>query len=259
MINIYLHFLIDIIPELVNLFLSGFIFMSMYTWITNKKIDISSITIWSLFISVLIKTFYSLLHSFILLDCSFDENFKVIIYVVTGFILPFVFIRLKNSKVFRYILFNTNSKSINIDIFDDMIDYDKRTTMQVYLKNSNIMYIDTFKLREENGKDSFIALTDYASMYINTKDIIFKPDDHNLKSSVIINLQDVERIEIVYDKNSKLLDELSLSSKDIFKTQVPIKPFDIERMTGQPQLKGNSKGIELKDDIEKAMKIQQCR
>ena len=104
MINIYLHFLIDIIPELVNLFLSGFIFMSMYTWITNKKIDISSITIWSLFISVLIKTFYSLLHSFILLDCSFDENFKVIIYVVTGFILPFVFIRLKNSKVFRYIL-----------------------------------------------------------------------------------------------------------------------------------------------------------
>ena len=132
--------------------------------------------------------------------------------------------------------------------------------MQVYLKNSNVMYIGTFKLREENGKDSFIALTDYVSMYINTKDIIFKPDDHNLKSSVIINLQDIERIEMIYDKNSKLLDELSLNSKDIFKTQFPpIKPFDIERMTGQPQPKGSSKGIDLKDDIERAIKIQQCR
>ena len=97
-----------------------------------------------------------------------------------------------------------NHKSIHEDIFDDIIDYNKKTILQVYIKNSSVMYIGTFKVREEKGSESYIALIDYAAMDVNTRNVIFNPNKKNLNSSVIINLRDVERIEVIYAKDSDL-------------------------------------------------------
>ena len=111
-------------------------------------------------------------------------------------------------------MFKTNNKSINSDIFNDIIDYDKQTMMRVYIKNSPIMYIGTFKIREEKGIDSYIVLINYASIdtTVDKKRIVFNPEEHNLKSSVVINLHDVERIELVYEKDSKILKRLGLDN-----------------------------------------------
>ena len=42
---------------------------------------------------------------------------------MTSAILPFLIIYLCNTKLFRQILFKTNNKSVNSDIFDDIIYY----------------------------------------------------------------------------------------------------------------------------------------
>ena len=65
MIKINLKDLITIMPDVINLFLSGFIFVCTYNWL-NKKTDTSILTVWSLFISILIKSFYATLHNYIL-------------------------------------------------------------------------------------------------------------------------------------------------------------------------------------------------
>lgn len=191
-------------PDLINLFLPGFIFMSVYGWIKNKKFDVSILTIWSLFISELIVVFYAVIHSVVLSSHVFNNYFKILIYVMTSVALPFLIIYLCNTKFFRQILFKTNNKSVNSDIFDDIIDYNKKTILRIYIKNSNVLYIGTFKIREEKGNESYIALINYASMNYNTKDIIFYPDTKNLKSSVAINLKDIERIELVYENDSEV-------------------------------------------------------
>lgn len=191
----------------------GFIFISVYGWLNNKEYNISIITIWSLFISNIIILLYSSIHTIVLKTKDFNESFKSLIFIVTALIIPFIITWLCKTKLFSYILFKTNNKSINSDIFNDIIDYDKKTIMRIYMKNSPTMYIGTFKIREEKGIDSYIVLIDYASVDISEdkKKIIFKPEKHDLKSSVVINLRDIERIELVYERDSKVLERLGLN------------------------------------------------
>ncbi len=178
--------------------------MLTYSWMNVKKYDVSVLTIGSLFISYTISVFYSAMHNFIFKNYDISEAVKSLIYIISGLIFPFVIIYFQNTKIFKKLLRKINHKSIHEDIFDDIIDYNRKTMLQVYIKNSPVVYIGTFKIREEKGLDSYIALINYASMDKNTKTIIFKPSKNDLNSSVIINLRDIERIEVIYEKESDL-------------------------------------------------------
>ena len=178
--------------------------MEIYNWLTNRNMDISVIILWSLFVNTLIVTFYSAVHSFVFKTYDFDEAVKILIYILTGCILPFVVICIQKSKVLKELLYHTNNKSVNSDIFEDIIDYNKATMMKVYIKNSEVYYIGTFKYREEKGLDSYIVLINYASLNKETVKTVFKPSKEGLKSVVAINLQDIERIEIIYDDESEV-------------------------------------------------------
>ncbi len=79
--------LIYIIPDLMNLFLSGFIFVSVYNCLNTRTNDMSLTIIWSLFISYLIKLFYSLIHIILLKNTLINSNIKILVYSATGFFL----------------------------------------------------------------------------------------------------------------------------------------------------------------------------
>lgn len=194
--------LISIVPELIDLFLSGFIFMYTYSWLNNKKLDTSIFTVLSLFISVLIKSFYSVIHIFILSNTVIHGSIKVLIYSLTGLLFSIICTNLKKTKLFGRLLYKINNKSINDDIFDAIIDYDKKTMMCIYLKSCDFYYIGRFCIREENGINSWISLVEYCCMDKNTDEMIFDSEDSEVNSSVVINLKDVERIEIFYEKDS---------------------------------------------------------
>ncbi len=187
--------------------------MYTFNWFNNKKIDISILTIWSLFISVLIRSFYSVLHIFFLPNVKIHDSIKVIIFSATGFLLAIIFTYLKKTELFNRILYRINNKSINDDIFDDIIDYDKRTMMNIYLKSSDVYYIGRFSFREENGIDSWISLVEYCSMDKRTNKPIFNPEKDHIYSSVAINLKEVERIEIIYEKDSKVWEKANWKKK----------------------------------------------
>lgn len=204
MIKISIKDLIPIMSDLINLFLSGFIFMYTYNWFNNKKTDISILTIWSLFISALIKSFYSVIHIFLLSSINIPDAIKVVVYSLTGLLLALLFTSLKKVKIFNRLLYEVNNKSINDDIFDDVIDYDKRTMMKIYIKSSDVYYIGRFFFREENGINSWISLVEYYCVDKKTNNKLFDPEAGGLCSSVVINLKEVERIEIIYEKDSKV-------------------------------------------------------
>lgn len=209
MITISLKDLIYIVPDLLTLFLSGFIYMSVYNWLNNNETNISLLSLWSILISFIIKAFYSTLHSLVFLHIIFSENIKVLIYSATGVVLAFLCSWLKNRKIIHNILFFTNNKSINNDIFDDIIDYKKPTMLQIYLKGSNIFYIGKFCFREEKELNSWFVLIDYYCVDKETYEVIYDPDIANQKSSVAINLKDIERIEIIYEDDSDVWERLS--------------------------------------------------
>lgn len=208
MIFININDLISIVPDLIDLFLSGFIFMYVYSWLNNKKIDISIFTVLSLFISVLIKSFYSTIHIFILSNTTVHSSVKVITYSLTGLLLSILCTNLKNTKLFGGLLYKINNKSINDDIFDAVIDYDKKTMMCIYLKSSDVYYVGRFCFREENGINSWISLAEYCRVDKETNSPKFDSHNSEVSSSVVVNLKDVERIEIFYEKDTDVWKKL---------------------------------------------------
>lgn len=209
MIYIDIHELINIVPDLINMFLPGYIFILIYGWMNAKKYNVTVLSIGSLFISYTISVFYTAVHNVILSSYDFNEAIKSLVYIASGLIFSLIVIRLQNTELYKKLMRKINHKSIHDDIFDDIIDYDKKTKLQIYLKSSPVIYIGTFKTREENGCDSYISLINYVSMNKNSKEIIFNPQEKALNSSVVINLRDIERIEVIYEKESKHWNYLS--------------------------------------------------
>lgn len=200
-------------PDLINLFLSGFIFMVTYNWLNHKEMNISLITIWSLFISILVKSACSIAHTFIFVNVKFSDSAKILSYSSIGLCLSVIITLFRNTKPLRTILYKVNNKSVNDDIFDDVIDYNKRTNMMVYLRNSPLLYIGRFLYREEKGIDSYIALIDYACLSTKDGQVIFDPDKSDMLSTVVINLKDIERIQLQYDKDSAVWERFCKNDK----------------------------------------------
>lgn len=97
-----------------------------------------------------------------------------------------------------------NQRTINDDVFNDVIDDKKPMMMHIFLKNSDIYYIGKYCLREEKGLDSWIVLINYCIFDKNTDKLIYNSKKDNQKMVAMINLHDVERIENLYDNNSKV-------------------------------------------------------
>lgn len=179
--------------------------------------EFSILTIWSLFISTLIKSFYSSLHIILLSNIKIPDSVKIIVYSLSGLLLAILLTRFKKTRLFNRFLYVINNKSINDDIFDDIIDYDKRTMMKIYIKSSDVYYIGRFSFKEENGINSWISLVEYNCVDKKTNNKVFDPTAGGLCSSVAINLKEIERIEIIYEKDSEVWKKANWGNKNMFK------------------------------------------
>lgn len=182
--------------------------MTAFGWLNHKEFNISILTIWSLFISVLIKSFYSTIHYYFAVNLKFTNPVKVLIFSLTGLLLSVVLTYIKKTSVIQWILYYTNNKSVHEDIFDDIIDYKKRTMMKIYIKSSDVYYLGRFSFREEKGLESWIVLIDYYCLDRSDNRILFDPEADDLISSVAINSKDVERLEIIYERDSDVWKKL---------------------------------------------------
>lgn len=195
------------ISDLINLFLSGFIFMTIYNWLTNTQMELYLIGLWSLFVNAFIKTFYSALHSIIFIEKDFNESVKIIIYIITSVVMSILCVVIYNSTVFRNLLIKINKKTVHRDVFEDVIDYKKKTIMYVFMKESDYYYTGEFKLYEEKGHDSYIVLINYMLCDKDTCDEITNSTQE--KTAALINLQDIERIELFYEDDSEIWEWLN--------------------------------------------------
>lgn len=202
MIFISIKDLLPLVPEMIDLFLSGLLFLVIYGWLNTRKYDVSLLIIWSLFISYIIKTFYSII------PINIGKPYMAVLYIITGALLAVLITWIKQTRLIKKIMPYLNNKSVNDDIFDDIIDYQKKTMMSVYLKSSNIYYIGRLAFREEKGNDSWICLVEYGVLDKDSNKIIYDPGEADLKTSVAINLSNVERIEMVYEDDSKVWERM---------------------------------------------------
>lgn len=243
-----LSVLIDNVPRLCNLFLYGFIFMTIYTWLTNKKLDMYLYILWGLFVNFIIVNFYKATYTFIFDDYYFSEPIKILIYSISAISLPFIITFILNTNKVRNILSKCANKTISDDILDDVIDYKKKNIVKAYLKDSNLYYLGSLAIREEKGSDSYIGLIDYQVFNMDTGELLLDTTQEDYQTSVILNLHDLKSVELYYSSGSDTWEWLSgnrkcnskfcTDAKSFYSLETSVKkPIDISKMTGQQNKK----------------------
>lgn len=184
------------------MFLAGFVFVTIFNWLTSSKMELYLVGIWSLFVNALIKNFFSVLHSFMLKTIDFNENIKIVIYVFSAIITATFFSKLYNGNWARRNLSRLGKKTLGNNVFKDVVDFDKKTILLIYLNNSEFFYSGTFKYMDEHDSDSYIALIDYS--IFNHADNKLIRDNSGNKMTILFCLRDVEHIELLYEEDSEV-------------------------------------------------------
>lgn len=176
--------------------------MSLYNRLANRKMELHMVLLWSLFVNQIIISICSIMYGLFKFQTEISESVDILLHVIIAVALVFITIRFRDSMMIKKLLSNLSHKSPNTYAVNDTIDYNKRTRMSIYLKNSDVCYLGIFKLKDETGVDFYITLVSYMTIDKNTKSII--SDMREIKSSVMINSRDIERIEMFYEDDSEV-------------------------------------------------------
>lgn len=193
------------------MFLAGFVFVMIFNWLTSLKMELYLVGILSLFVNAFIKAVFATLHNYLLVGVDFDENLKVVIYVVIAIITSVLLAKVYNSNWTRSNLSKLGKKTLGNNMFKDVIDFNKKAILLVYLKDSDCFYSGTFKYMDEHDTDSYIALIDY-SIFSKADNQLIRDNSGN-KMSIVFCLHDIEHIEILYEENSDVWKLLGGSDK----------------------------------------------
>lgn len=171
---------------------------------TSKDMSEYSIKIWSVVISFIIV---SIVQTIVAIFAIFISQWLlftlcIIIAVVTGIMVAKIY----EWKFFNKLIGKINHKSINKSLWIDILDYDLGTTIKVFLKEKDILYIGELVEHEENGNESWLVLKNYLSCNPITEEIFYNSITDNRITRVAINLRDINRIELFYEDDTEIFD-----------------------------------------------------
>ncbi len=170
----------------------------MFEFALSKKIDTKNILIASCVISYALLSFMSLIR---IKWLEWLPNTAIInsgLSIVLGALFVCLIVILSQRKWFRKITVKLFHKTLNNDIWRDVLDLENGSNLKVYLKDKDYYVIGHHKNHEEKGNDSWIALSAFAKfdkitnenyknepVYLDRKDVI-----------ITIRFSDIEHIEI---------------------------------------------------------------
>lgn len=127
---------------------------------------------------------------------SWDE--RVIILLAIAITLSVITVIITEFKPINRMLLNINHKSIHDDIWQDVIDYKKGTTLRIVC--DDVVYIGVLLIHEEKGNESWFVLDDYI-IEENNKE--YRAEDNEYPTKLAIKINDVKRVEMFYPKEQK--------------------------------------------------------
>ena len=184
-------------PIILEYFIPGLIFISVFQYFTSRKFN-SYVIIYSVAISYILKAVCSALHNRVFTDITFEWNLRAIILSAIAFILSILCVFISELKILNKITLGINNKCVHNDIWLDVIEYRKGTTLRFVCDDA--IYTGKLVKHEENGNDSWFVLDEYI---IEENNIKRKAKDMSYPTKLAINLKDVKRVELYYGKKQK--------------------------------------------------------
>jgi hypothetical protein len=194
--------IIQAIPSILQYFVPGYVFLKIWFFLrrSHTSDQISFITL-SVVISFFIITLVDTLDAIILPDIYFLEWSAITVYVLVAVVFSFAFYKILLSPDIKNIFAQIFGQTYNKGIWKDVIDYSGGTLIFVYLK-SGVIYTGNFNSISEDPADSWLTLKGYRCKTLDG--VEYDSTTEPYPSLAVINLRDVDRMEVIYDKDSKV-------------------------------------------------------
>lgn len=123
-------------------------------------------------------------------------NSCISVILVTMFAILFAII--SSSKKFSDITVKLFNKTMNDDIWSDILDFKSGSNLKIYLKNEPYYIIGHHKNHEEKGNESWLAVSAFAKFDKNTNIYYNNEPSFENDENVIytVRFSDIEHIEI---------------------------------------------------------------
>lgn len=189
--------LFEVLPQLLNLFVPGFVFLTIYKYfVETKDKDFNVTTIGSIVLSYIFRLIANLICEFI----NVSDIICTVIAILLAVILAFVVVKVRLTpgykKVIKWIGRTTGSKNI----WYDLLDINKGTRIRFFTKynNEDVIVEGDVKYFEECGDgDCNIVISNYQIKYISN-DNIYK--NNTLNATMIFNSKNIHGLEAHYGK-----------------------------------------------------------
>lgn len=192
--TISLKELLTIIPDILQYFVSGFIFITVYKNICSKKIDAIIQFISSCVISFTLVSLIRAINS-IWFQQVWLNNLWVIVSlsIVLSLVTSILFSKLFVSKWFHRFTVKYFGISPHSSVWRNIVTGDS-ASFKVYLKGKNFFWIGSLYSYEEKGDNSWFCLHKPIKCDMNGDPIYSQGDNDD--AFLAFNIKDVESIEI---------------------------------------------------------------
>lgn len=164
----------------------------------SKKIDSKNILIFSCVTSYCLLALTSLIRIKWFYEFPDTAIINSAIAMVSGLIISSIIAVLSQRKWFRRFTVKLFHKTLNDDIWRDVLDLEHGSNLKVYLKDKDYYIIGHHKNHEEKGNDSWLAVSAFTKFdketnkpYKNEPTYIDNP-----KVIITVRFSDIEHIEI---------------------------------------------------------------
>lgn len=198
--------LIKNIPELLNYFVPGYIFISIYNFMLLKKANVQEsnfIILKSIAISYILKTLYDKIITqweievlYVEIDPLLNVTILLFISLILGYLLGLIgYSPVANKFLLRFGIHRTVKENIWANVIK------KGHYIRVFKKDYSKSYCGQCTFYENDTREPIIVLSRYV-IYNDNADVIcdYSNDD---TASIVLNLKDFERVD-VFDQTKDL-------------------------------------------------------
>lgn len=176
----------------------GYLTIKWFEFTLSKKIQTKNILIFSCVISYCFLSFISLIRIKWLKDIPDTAIINTALSIIGGIIIVSIIAILSQRKWFKRITVKLFHKTLNNDIWRDVLDLENGSNLKVYLKDKDYYIIGHHKNHEEKGNDSWLALSAFAK-YDKETNQNYKDEPNYLENPhivITVRFSDIEHIEI---------------------------------------------------------------
>lgn len=189
-------------PLILQYIIPGYLSIKWFEFALSKKFNTKNSLMFSCIASYCLLAIVSLIRVKLFKSLPDTAIINSAIAIILGIIFVSIIVILSQWKHFRKLTVKLFHKTLNDDIWRDVLDLEHGSNLKVYLKNQDYYIIGHHKNHEENGNDSWLALSSFGK-YDKKTNNNYKNEPNftenkeaNKYRIITVRFSDIEHIEI---------------------------------------------------------------